>query len=242
MEGNDEWFKNWFDTKYYHLLYDNRDQEEAKFFMKNLIKSLCLEKGDKILDLPCGRGRHSVFLNSQGFDVVGADLSRNSILAAKVFENDTLKFYVHDMRDQINQRYNAIFNLFTSFGYFQDDNTNIGILKNFKNALKKNGFLIIDFLNIEYLKQNLIFGESFIKNGIHFHIERRIKDGFLIKNISFEADGEKHNYLEKIRAFNLLNIVSFADQTNLKITNVFGDYDLSPFNDKKSERLILILE
>lgn len=242
MGGNAEWFENWFDTKYYHLLYDNRDNEEARFFMRNLIQFLKLENGDKILDLPCGKGRHSVFLNAQGFNVVGADLSKNSIQSAKKFENDTLKFYVQDMRDRISEKYHAIFNLFTSFGYFQDDNTNINILKNFKNALKKNGFLIIDFLNIQKVEQNLIAKDSFMKNGINFHIERNITNGFLIKNISFKVDGIKHNYSEKIQAFSLEKIINFTDQANLKMINIFGDYNLSSFSDSESERLILILQ
>ena len=77
MEKITDWFEHWFDTKYYHLLYDNRDEKEAEFFMKNLILFLELKKGSRILDLHCGKGRHSVFLNSKGCNVVGADLSRN---------------------------------------------------------------------------------------------------------------------------------------------------------------------
>jgi len=242
MKKNKEWFENWFDTKYYHLLYENRNQEEARFFMKNLIKFLQLKKGDQILDLPCGKGRHSVFLNSQGFDVVGADLSKNSIKQAKKFENKTLKFHVHDMRDEIVEKYNAIFNLFTSFGYFKDDKTNIGVLKNFKSALKKDGNIIIDFLNIEKIKKNLITEDHFNKNEIYFHIKRSIENGFLIKNISFEADGKMHHYIEKIQAFSLENIVNFAYESELMVKNVFGDYNLSPFDKKNSERLILILK
>lgn len=242
MEKNIEWFENWFNTKYYHLLYDNRNQEEAEFFMKNLIHFLQLKKGDKILDLPCGKGRHSVFLNSQDLDVVGADLSKNSIQSAKKFENATLKFRVHDMRKKITKKYNAIFNLFTSFGYFQDDKTNIEVLKNFKNGIKKDGFVVIDFLNIEKIKHNLIAEDNFEKNGIIFHIKRSIQDGFLIKNINFKADEMEHNYTEKVQSLSLENIMSFAEQANLKVKNIFGDYNLSSFDEKKSERLILILQ
>ena len=148
MKNKTEWFVNWFDTPYYHLLYDHRNENEAKFFMKNLLSFLHLKKGDEILDLPCGKGRHSLFLNAQGFNVVGSDLSKNSIQSAKIYENKTLKFTIHDMRDPLHGKYNAIFNLFTSFGYFDDDKTNITVLKNFKKALYKNGFIVVDFLNI----------------------------------------------------------------------------------------------
>ncbi len=242
MDKKIEWFQHWFDTSYYHLLYGNRNEEEAEFFMKNLIAFLQLKKGDKILDLPCGKGRHALFLNSKGYNVVGADLSKNSIKFAKTFENDTLKFNLHDMRSPLTGKYNVIFNLFTSFGYFDDNKSNIKVLKNFKNALYKNGFIVIDFLNIKKIQQTLIPKERLLKNGIDFHITRTIQNGFLIKNISFEADNNKHRYIEKVQSLTLQDITSFADMVHLKVKHVFGDYDLSPLDENNSDRLILILQ
>jgi len=241
MDKKIEWV-HWFNTSYYHLLYDDRNEEEAEFFMKNLISFLQLKKGDKILDLPCGKGRHALFLNSIGYDVVGADLSKNSVEFAKTFENNTLKFNLHDMRSPLIGKYNAIFNLFTSFGYFDDNKSNIKVLKNFKNALHKNGFIVIDFLNIKKIKQTLIPKEKFLKNDIDFHITRSIQKGFLIKNISFEADNNKHHYIEKVQSLTLQDITSFADMVHLKVKHVFGDYDLSPLDENNSDRLILILQ
>ncbi|MCK5637568.1 MAG: class I SAM-dependent methyltransferase [Flavobacteriaceae bacterium] len=242
MDRKKEWFQHWFDTDYYHLLYDNRDEKEAEFFMKNLIQFLDIKKGDKILDLPCGKGRHALFLNAQGYDVVGADLSKNSIKFAKTFENSSLKFTEHDMRNPLEGRYDAIFNLFTSFGYFDQNRTNIKVLTNFKNALKKNGSVIIDFLNIEKVVNNLIPEEIFLKNGINFHISRSVKDGFLIKNIMFHADDEDHHFIEKVQCLSLQDIKGFSDIANLKIKHIFGDYILSSFDKKNSDRLILILQ
>lgn len=242
MEKITDWFEHWFDTKYYHLLYDNRDEKEAEFFMKNLILFLELKKGSRILDLPCGKGRHSVFLNSKGFNVVGADLSRNSIDFAKRFENKSLLFRIHDMRDEIKNKYKAIFNLFTSFGYFNDEVTNISVLRNFKNALETDGFIVIDFLNIIKIKHHLIKEEIYVKNGIEFQIKRNIQDEFLVKNISFQADGKKHNYIEKVQYLTLEKFNNFAEKSQLVIKHVFGNYDLMPFDEYNSDRLIIILQ
>jgi cyclopropane fatty-acyl-phospholipid synthase-like methyltransferase len=242
MEKITDWFEHWFDTKYYHLLYDHRDEKEAEFFMKNLILFLRLKKGARILDLPCGKGRHSVFLNSEGFNVVGADLSKNSIDFAKKFENESLLFRVHDMRDEIKNKYKAIFNLFTSFGYFNDEDTNIKVFKNFKNALETEGYIVIDFLNIIKIKHHLIKEEIFNKNGIEFQIKRSIQDEFLIKNISFEADGKKHHYTEKVQYLTLEKFRNFAEKSQLCIKHVFGNYDLKPFDKNSSDRLIIILQ
>ena len=67
------WFASWFDTDYYHILYKDRDYDEAELFMNHLTNYLNIPEGGTILDLACGKGRHSVFLNDLGFDVTGAD-------------------------------------------------------------------------------------------------------------------------------------------------------------------------
>ncbi|NOQ91679.1 MAG: methyltransferase domain-containing protein [Flavobacteriaceae bacterium] len=242
MTKKTEWFQDWFDTSYYHTLYNHRNDDEARFFMKNLITFLNLKKGNKILDLPCGKGRHALFLNEQGFDVVGADLSRNSILTAKKHENNTLHFFTHDMRNAIEGKYDAIFNLFTSFGYFNDELTNVIVLKNFKKAVNQNGHIIIDFLNIKKIEKELIPKEEITKNGISFLIKKSITNQFLIKDIYFNADDKNHHFTEKVQCLDLDKFKDFVLRANLKVQNVFGDYSLNPFDENKSDRLILILQ
>ena len=152
-----DWFTSWFNTSYYHTLYKSRNDDDAQLFMKNLTHFLQLQTHTHILDLPCGKGRHAVFLNSLGFKVTGGDLSENSINQAKEFENNRLKFEVYDMRKPFKNKYDAVFNLFTSFGYFVDDDEDVNILKNFKNGITKNGIVVIDFLNVEKVKNNFKF-------------------------------------------------------------------------------------
>ena len=92
-----EWFSSWFTTSYYHILYKNRNHDEAKRFLFSLTQNLKLNYSDKILDLACGKG-HSIELNSLGYNVVGADLSKNSIDFANQYSNEKLNFKVADMR------------------------------------------------------------------------------------------------------------------------------------------------
>ncbi|MFI0492366.1 SAM-dependent methyltransferase, partial [Flavobacterium sp.] len=115
------WFASWFDTPYYHILYKERNDHEAQIFMDNITHYLNLPENAKVLDLACGKGRHSIYLNQLGYEVVGADLSENSIAEANKSQNETLKFQVHDMRETFDDKFDAIFNLFTSFGYFEND-------------------------------------------------------------------------------------------------------------------------
>ena len=242
MSQKQEWFKDWFDTKYYHILYQDRNDDEAQLFMQNLLSFIKLQKNSKLLDMPCGKGRHAIFLNSLGYDVIGADLSENSINYAKAFTNNTLNFLVHDMRQPFNTKFDAIFNLFTSFGYFDDEETNIKVLHNLKKGLKENGVLVVDFMNVNYVQQHLVAEEIITKNNIVFNIKRSIKDNFIVKEINFTADGREHCFIERVKYLSLETLKNFIKKANLKLKHTFGDYSLSAFDSKKSSRLILILE
>jgi len=242
MAKKKDWFVSWFDTNYYHTLYSHRDDYEAQEFIINIVNFLNFKKDDILLDLGCGKGRHSIYLNSLGYNVVGADLSKNSIQLAKQFENDRLKFIEQDMRDPFNTTYNAILNLFTSFGFFEDDADDIAVLQNIKNGLKPEGFAIIDFMNVKKVVSNLVSEEIQTIEGISFKINRYLKDGFIVKEINFDADGEHHTYLEKVKSLELPKIKSYLNSVDFKIKHTFGNYQLEDFNEETSDRLILVLE
>jgi len=242
MQKEKEWFEHWFDTPFYHILYDYRNDDEARYFMGNLVDYLKLSKGDKILDLPCGKGRHALFLYEQGFKTTGADLSVNSIEHARQFEKQDLSFNIHDMRDPLKGSYDAIFNLFTSFGYFNQETTNIKVLKNFKNGLLPGGHIVVDFLNLEKVVQQLIPEQRITKQGIDFVIRKRVSENFIIKEIEVNQNQEVHHYMEKVQALDLDKMKYFAKEAGLEIQEIFGDYGLNAFDNDNSDRLILILK
>ena len=156
MTKHQNWFQSWFNTKYYHILYKQRNYEEAERFLKNLITFLNINKNHTILDLACGKGRHSIFLNSLGYDVTGVDLSEQSIKKASQSSNDRLKFMIHDMRYPIESNYDVILNMFTSFGYFDSIDDNFNVLKTIKNSLNKDGIGVIDFMNSRVVDQSAL--------------------------------------------------------------------------------------
>ncbi|WP_435415284.1 class I SAM-dependent DNA methyltransferase [Polaribacter aestuariivivens] len=234
------WFEDWFNTPYYHTLYKDRNTSDAQLFMKNITAFLELPKTTHILDLPCGKGRHAVFLNSLGYKVTGGDLSENSIKSAKKFENNRLTFKVHDMRKPFKNKYNAVFNLFTSFGYFEDDAEDILILQNIKNGLTNHGLFIFDFLNANKVKANLVTKETKVVDGITFHIKREIKNGFILKHISFFADNKQHSFTERVKFLDLDKMTSYFNQVGFTIMHIFGDYKLNDFDSENSNRLILV--
>ncbi len=242
MNDTKDWFVSWFNTKYYHTLYKNRDYNEAQIFMRNIVAFLNLKKDAKLLDLGCGKGRHAIFLNKLGFDVLGADLSSNSINYAKQFENETLHFFEHDMRIPFSSKFDAIFNLFTSFGFFEDDAEDILILKNIKNGLKTNGVAVIDFMNTKKVNKTLVSFEEKTIDGITFKIHRFIKNGFVHKQINFFADNKPHEFIEKVKCIDLKKAESYMKTVGFNIKHQFGNYQLENFNEETSDRLILVLE
>lgn len=237
-----QWYASWFDTPYYHILYKDRDYTEAQGFMDNLTNYLNLPEGGKILDLACGKGRHSVYLNSLGYNTTGVDLSEQSIAYAKQFENETLKFKVHDMSKIYPDNFDAVFNLFTSFGYFEDENCNLKTIEAIKAELNDFGFGVIDFMNTNYVIENLVAEDIKTVDGIDFHQKRYVKDGYIIKDINFEAEGEQFEFQERVKAFTLQDFENLFEKAGVHLLDVFGDFKLKKYHSTTSERLIMIFK
>ncbi|TAF44290.1 MAG: class I SAM-dependent methyltransferase [Sphingobacteriales bacterium] len=235
------WYKTWFNSPFYHLLYNARNTTEAEFFIDNLCAFLHPPINAKIIDIACGKGRHAVYLNKKGFEVIGTDLSYASISFAKTFENSKLQFFVQDMRSLFYINYfDFAFNLFTSFGYFDTHADHVKALKSFAKSLNKNGLLVLDYMNAEKIAQNLVTNEVKTINDITFTIERKIADGKIIKNIHFTALQNDYAFSEEVSDFRLADFTNLFYAAGLQICHTFGDYSLNPFVASQSDRLIFI--
>ena len=234
------WYSSWFDTPFYHILYKDRDDKEAQSFMDALTYYLNISQNSTILDLACGKGRHSLYLNSIGYDVTGLDLSKQSISEAKQKENGRLCFDVHDMSKPYFKQFDTVFNLFTSFGYFDCDKDNLNTIKAIKANLKPNGIGVIDFMNSDVVKNSLKQDDIKTVDGINFYLKRSVKNGYIVKDITFNFKGQDFNFYERVKAFTLNDFQIMFDQAQLTLLDVFGDYQLNTFNKHNSERLIMI--
>ena len=235
----EEWFENWFDTEYYHILYKNRNEAEAELFIQNLVNHLQLNKQQKILDLACGKGRHALFLNKLGFDVLGLDLSTQSIDFAKKQQNETLKFDVHDMRKVYAENsFDLVVNLFTSFGYFTNKQDNRKVIESIYTQLKSNGKLIIDFMNSKKMINQIIPTETKEIDGISFHITKKYEDDFILKQIQFLDQNKSYLFQEKVQALQLNDFIVLTQEL-FSLKNIFGNYKLEKYDENSSDRLIL---
>lgn len=236
-----KWFQHWFNSPYYHILYSQRNDEEAEFLIDNLSAHLRPEANSRILDIACGRGRHAIYLNKKGYDVTGIDLSEQSIKYAQQFEQKNLHFYVHDMRklSYINY-FDIALNLFTSFGYFDTEKDHVNALKAFRKGLKANGTLVIDYFNTQKIIKNLTHQETKTVDGIEFHLKKFVSEGKIIKHINFEHRLKTYAFEERVQAFFLADFERMFQKSGLVITETFGSYGLAPYDEMKSDRLILI--
>lgn len=238
------WFENWFSSPYYRVLYQHRDELEAQEFTDALLNYLQPLPGSTMVDIACGEGRFSRELAEKGYDVTGIDLSLPSIEKAKGDETEQLHFFVHDMRFPFYINYfDYAFNFFTSFGYFRHERDNQMAAKSFAAGLKKNGILVIDYLNRDYVLKNLVPEETIYRGSYIFNISRRLENNKIIKDIRFkDAEGHERHYVESVAAFGLSDFVRIFRNAGLHLVGTFGNYKLGAFDPLESPRLIMVFK
>ena len=240
MTKTNEWFASWFDSPYYNILYQHRNFLEAEQFILHLLGRLAPQANARFLDLACGQGRHAYFINKQGFKVTGLDLAKERIAEAQLHANDALDFQVHDMRLPLPGKYNFIFNLFTSFGYFEEQQDNLKVLRNVRAGLLPGGKLVLDFLNVGQILANLVPEEKKQMQGIQVRLQRRVQDGFIIKDIEVLDGEETHHFQERVQAISKSHFEQLFVAAGLKVDEVWGDYSGSEWDEFNSPRLIFI--
>lgn len=242
-DAEKNWYKRWFDSPYYHLLYQHRTHAEAEQFIEKLLDFLQPDSDSLMLDLACGRGRHARFLASRGYDVTGTDLSPANIEWASAFEKENLSFFVQDMRYPFRINYfDYIFNFFTSFGYFIDLKDNLKTLQSVYSELKHGGIFILDFFNPAFVKATFVAEEVQVLDDTRFEIRRKIVGNRIIKEITATHKDQRQIFMENVALLELSDFEILFAQAGLKIMNVFGDYQLGPFNPEESPRTILMAQ
>lgn len=242
MVGQKKWYETWFDSKYYHILYKNRDDLEAQHFIDKIVSQFNIKENSRVLDLACGKGRHAYYLAQKGLDVVGLDLSENSIeYALENYKQENLDFAVHDMRNpsRINY-YDYVFNLFTSIGYFDSVKENEKVFNSVHLGLKNEGYFLLDFFNATKTLENLVEQEEKTIDGITFHISRNVENRKIIKRIRFEADNRTYNFNEEVQLLYPSDFEKLIEKTGFTIINQFGNYQLDKFDTMSSDRFIFL--
>ena len=237
------WYVNWFNSPFYHKLYFERDDKEADAFIGKIINYLQPVAGARMLDVACGKGRHSKILASLGYSVTGIDISFDNIEYAKQFENDHLDFFVHDMRLPFWGNYfNYAFNFFTSFGYFKTRREHDDAIRTIAKSLQPGGAFVIDYLNVHYAEEHLVHNLVKTVGTTRYDIHKWDDEQYFYKKIVVEDPSltTPVEYTEKVAKFSLGDFTDMLSFQGLQVQEVFGDYQFSPYDIRKTPRLILV--
>jgi len=233
------WYIEWFDENYLEV-YRHRNRDDAKKQVQLLIDKLKLTPQTSILDLGCGEGRYTALLNQKGYRILGLDLSETLIKYGKK-KHPHLSLVVGDMRF-IPGCFDIILSLFTSFGYFAEDEENKQVIRSVCNSLRPGGIYWLDFLNARYVEKNLVpRSRTVLSSGIDVTEIRKIENGRIIKNIYFKKNQMKKCYQESVRLFNRQDLEQMFQRCDFRVVECFGDYEGNPW-EPDSERTILVGE
>lgn len=238
-----EWYRKWFNSTFYHKLYFERDEKEAQQFILRLLNYLKPEKDSRILDVACGRGRHSKFLASLGFDVTGIDISFDSIEFAKQLEKENLHFYQHDMRlpAWINY-FDYAFNFFTSFGYFPTRREHDDAVSTIVKSLRSSGVVLFDYLNAHYVEDHFVHSEIKTIDTTQYEIHRWMDEDHFYKKmiITDPSLDQPQEFTEKVARLSLGDFTDMLSFQKVQVVDVFGDYRLNSYDVRKTPRMIVV--
>ncbi|MBQ9395653.1 MAG: methyltransferase domain-containing protein [Proteobacteria bacterium] len=205
-------------------------QREAKFIMEHLD----LERGARVLDLCCGYGRHTILLAAKGYEIVGLDLSMSMLkkaLADAQAHGRAIKFVHGDMRKlSFKGIFDAIYNVQTSFGYF-DDQSNFKVLQGIFNALKPGGVFLIETINRDFIINDLPLRLWWKGNQCTLleEIDFESSTGLLKVSRSFVFDDNSRAPWEQkiqIRLYAANEMKALLTRAGFKVVELSGDYSL----------------
>jgi SAM-dependent methyltransferase len=236
------WYKEWFNSPYYHKLFSKRNETEASGFIDKLIHFLHPLPASQMLDTGCGRGRHAIHIAEKGFFVTGIDIAPENIQYARQYENDHLEFFQHDMRLPFRVNYyDYAFNFFTSFGYFRTRREHEDTIRTIAGSLKPNGTFVIDYLNVHYTEEHLVNEEEMAVGSTIYQIRRWQDETHFFKNtlVSDSSLSSPLSFTEKVTKFSLGDFTEMFAYQHMQVTHVFGDYQLNAYDTRHTPRMII---
>jgi len=195
--------------------------------------------GREVLDLACGPGRHTAAVGRGGARVVGLDLSRALLFAAR--RRGVGPLVRGDMRRLPFRAaaFDVVLNLFTSFGYFACDTEHEAVLREVARVLRPGGRFVLDYLNAPAVRAGLVPRDERRNGDATVVQERHISDDgrFVIKSIHVSGGGR--TFTERVRLFERADLEALLAAQGIRPEAAAGDYDGAAYTPA-SPRLILL--
>lgn len=233
------WYRSWFGTRYYALLYGHRNGSDAQDWVDAIVKRWYLPQGAELLDMACGRGRHAGCFHEQGLRVTGIDISPESIAEARSL-HPGVEFHVHDMREHFaDQRFDAVTCLFTSLGYFDTMEDDQLALDAAFRALRPGGRFVVDFMNSPRVLKELVPHERFTRENVHFEITRTVERNTIVKHIRVTDGPLVEEFEERVQALLPEEIEMMAKEAGFELMGRTDGPETTPYSAEASERCVL---
>src|SRR5437868_2958495 len=218
-----DWFEEWFGEDYLHI-YQHRDETEAERAVELIATNLAGRQIETVLDLACGAGRHTKVLRERWW-TVGLDLSMALLKIARK-ESPDAPYVRADMRELpfADESFDLVVNLFTSFGYFDQDREHLRVLSCVCSSMKPGGTLVIDFLNASQVRHELVPYDERVENGITIEQRRAISsdDRFVEKTIRLRE--RRKEYIERVRLLSPRDLQRMLVESGFEVVKLLGDY------------------
>lgn len=219
--------------------------ETAERQVAELVELLEIEPPARILDIPCGVGRHAIPLAEQGYDVTGVDRTEDYLDTARDrlgTADGEIEFRCDDMRNFSEPgSFDVALNLYTSFGYFAEREDDIRTAQNFYDSLREGGRLAMSLTSKEILAGKFEPHSWHEEDGQYHLEEREITDGWswlenrwiIVDNGQTAEFDVSHRLYSGYELSQLLNRVGFDD------VSLYGSFEGAAF-DNDAERLLVI--
>ena len=246
-----EWWETGFEADwkkvYAHKKQDTRREVEG------IVQLLGLPVRSRILDVGCGPGRIAIPLAKRGYRLTGLDFSGDLLKSAgqKATRADLeIEWIQGDMRRiGVRNRFDAAISIFTSFGYFADQEGDLQTLLSVRQALKKNGKLVLDLENpaqvLKLIKAQAGQPDLSLLDKRGGQVESLTEYDELTRRVTINLKLKPGSELETrhIQAshhlYNLPEITELMEKAGLQVRAVFGDFDLNQFS-RNSERMVIL--
>jgi SAM-dependent methyltransferase len=232
-----EWFERWFGEEYI-ALYPHRNAAEAEHVVALIDRTIGNTPISKVLDLACGAGRHSRVLCRRWW-TAGLDLSEVLLRLAHK-EGVEAALVRGDMRvlPFRDGAFHLVVNLFTSFGYFADDESHLHVVREVSRVTADGGAFVLDFLNTTRLRNALVpYDEREIGGQIVEQRREISEDGrFVIKRICLRGTGKE--FTERVRLFDPGDLSSMMTAAGFDVVATYGSYDGAPIGPQSPRAII----